>query len=209
MSSNTPPECYGLSWSATDPECKGGYTPTRQANGTYKIDPCPYMQSCKARTLTAGATRSAQVATAAASNFIPASALLRPTPAPIPSVPAAPVAHPPAGPSHVTWPGAHPAYATVTAPPAHPHAQPVAPPGGWRRDHFAPSPFVHPYLAVPEPEGVSPGRRLLAEILRAALKAMFQTAAHILDVTVVNFISRAVHDKPADNPAPPPAPPAP
>lgn len=205
MSSSAEPECYGQSWSATDPECKGGYTPTRQANGTYKIDPCRFFHSCKSRTLTATATRSSQVAVQAASNLIPASALLRPAVAPIPSVPAA-VAAPAAtgGPTtaQVTWPaGTQPAHHAA------PLAHAAAPQGGWRREHFPSSPFVHPYLSVPEPEGVSPGRRLVAEILRAALKAMFQTAAHILDVTVVNFLFHPRHDKPADPSAPPSPPP--
>lgn len=192
MSLTPTPECFGKSWSATDTDCKGGYNAAyRDTTTGSNIQPaCDWFHSCQSRTLTG---RMLGRADAVTQPLVP---LRRPgTPMPFTAPPTATTNLRPG--TQASWPSGHTAQAPAVAGPAMgvPSAQPVASPqpvtvsmpsGGFRREHFAPHPFVYPYLSTPEPEhpDTSVGERFLWEVLRAAGKAVCQTAAHFLDITI-------------------------
>lgn len=49
-SSSSPPACFGLSWSNSDPKCSGGYDATyTDLHGSHKRPACDYYTSCGTR----------------------------------------------------------------------------------------------------------------------------------------------------------------
>jgi len=195
------PQCFGLQWSPTALECKGGYDPAyvNPKDNSRLREKCSWYAQCAPRTCASNLEKNKppqqqvqqqQPPQQYQPQFIPSQALVRPTvtpamaggvqlqPPPRPFAP--PQQQQQYQPQYVQQPQYQPwQYAPLTAPPHIAYYGPPTVPVS----HQQPGMQMLSYLAVPEPvlEDVPWWKRLGFEILRAMGKSAGHTVANSFD----------------------------
>jgi hypothetical protein len=166
---NVPPDCFGLSFEASDKLCIGGYDPVyTDGSGSHTRPACNFSSACAARVQASGRSHPP--------NFVPAGSLVRP--------------HTTVTPPAATRPP-YPAYGQ----PQQPRPTAYGPPSSYQQppmQHLGSMsnvPLGHysmpQYLTVREtPDSGGVAKRLSFEILRSMGKSFGHTLANFFDMEI-------------------------